>query len=117
MKDIFYICSMKIKILVLDNYEDELKKEINSPERLEELRIQSLIGGKTNEASTIEFDLQKFYKEVDLYLKESSIEGVYISPILHDGQKVMIIFAFGREFSSIYNAETFEKLNNLLESN
>ena len=62
MKDIFYICSMKIKILVLDNYEDELKKEINSPERLEELRIQSLIGGKTNEASTIEFDLQKFYK-------------------------------------------------------
>jgi len=112
---------MKVKLLLIENLEEDIKKDINSylptQEELERRKLDRLLGKSDYEEGweQISINIHKYHKEVDFYFKLENISGVFLSTIEWKNNKIMIILLDGLEYNCIYDEEAYKTIINFLE--
>lgn len=113
---------MKVKLLLLENIDAEIKSEIQSfmqesEEDEEERRIRRIIGGEDEEDEKpkhLFVNMSKYYKETDFYFKKDAITGLFLSSMTRNDSKIMVIMVHGKEYDCVYDQDIFDELINYL---
>jgi hypothetical protein len=116
---------MKVKLLLLENLETEIKNEIqlfldDQEEESEERRIRRIIGGddedEVEKPKQLFVNMSKYYKETDFYFKKEDVTGLFLSSMVRNDSNIMVIMLQGKEYDCLYDQEIFDELINYLNS-
>lgn len=109
---------MKVTLLLLENVEKEIGKDINnifSMEDEEERKLNRLLGKEEEPREPIIIDITKYYKKSSFYFKKTDVKGIYMSSnITIDNENIMVILLDGKEYDCIFDEEIFEELKEQL---
>lgn len=115
---------MKVKLLLLEDIEADIKNEIeslmqDSEEDDEERRIRRIIGKDDeddNKPKHLFVNMSKYYKETDFYFKKDSVTGLFLSSLTRNDGKIMVIMLYGKEYDCVYDQDIFDELTNYLNN-
>lgn len=121
---------MQLKVLVLENL-DRLAREISDKisqhmnnmndvddeDEREQRRINRLISNQDDdedESKRIPFnyvvDTAQYYKVSDFFFRKDSCTSVYISTMMYEGNKTMVVVVDGMDYTAIYDEKAYQEL-------
>jgi len=116
---------MKVRLLLLEDIESDIKNEIqsfldNEKEDEEERRIRRIIGGDDEDdvekPKHLFVNMSKYYKETEFYFKKEDVTGLFLSSMVRNDSKIMVIMVCGKEYDCLYDQEIFDELINYLNN-
>ena len=114
---------MKVKLLVLENIEQEIQKEVKNllkdDEKTSYDKVLAEIEGRKDESEENQhlfIDVSKFLRTTDFFFKKEEVKGLFMSTnVTKFNDKIMVILIDGKEYDCIFEESIFEELKNYLE--